>query len=83
MCTGSSVGHIAVWDLEKRKLHSQIRSAHNAAVTGLRFLPSQPLLVTSSADNSLKVKAFADCVVLHWVQVFVLCCVAVLRADHC
>jgi len=55
MCTGSSVGHIAVWDLEKRKLHSQIRCAHNAAVTGVKFLPSQPLLVTSSVDNSLKV----------------------------
>lgn len=55
MSTGSPVGHIAVWDLEKRKLHSQIRCAHTAAVTGMKFLPSQPLLVTSSGDNSLKV----------------------------
>jgi U3 small nucleolar RNA-associated protein 21 len=65
MCTGSPVGHIAVWDLEKRKLHSQIRSAHNAAVTGLKFLPSEPLLVTSSVDNALKVSLMVFCAFAH------------------
>jgi len=55
MCTGSPAGHIALWDLEKRKLRSEIRAAHNAPVTGMKCLPSQPILVTSSPDNSLKV----------------------------
>lgn len=58
MATGSPVGHVAVWDLEKRALHSQIFDAHRSAVTGLRFLPDEPLLLTSSPDNSLKMWIF-------------------------
>ncbi|XP_077500929.1 LOW QUALITY PROTEIN: WD repeat-containing protein 36 [Amblyomma americanum] len=58
MATGSPVGHVAVWDLEKRALHSQILDAHRSAVTGLRFLPDEPLLLTSSPDNSLKMWIF-------------------------
>ena len=56
VCTGSAAGHIALWDLEKRKLRSEIRSAHDAPVTGMTCLPAQPILVTSSPDNSLKVR---------------------------
>ena len=55
VCTGSPAGHIALWDLEKRKLRSEIRAAHNASVMGLQCLPSQPILVTSSPDNAVKV----------------------------
>lgn len=55
MVTGSTVGHIALWDLENRKLHSYMKEAHYASVTGLVCLPSEPLMVTSAADNSLKV----------------------------
>jgi U3 small nucleolar RNA-associated protein 21 len=55
MVTGSAAGHIALWDLEERKLRSQIRDAHSASVTGMSCLPSEPLMVTSAADNTLKV----------------------------
>ena len=55
LATGSPVGHIALWNLEEKRLQSQMRDCHNGAVTGMRCLPSEPLLVTSSADNSLKV----------------------------
>ena len=55
MVSGSVSGHIAIWDLEKRKLHSYLNEAHSASVTGLSCLPSEPLMVTSAADNSLKV----------------------------
>ncbi|XP_064607186.1 WD repeat-containing protein 36-like [Liolophura sinensis] len=58
MTTGSSVGHIALWDLEERKLKSQIRRAHDSAVSGMKCLPCEPLMVTSSPDNSLKVWIF-------------------------
>lgn len=58
MATGSTQGHVALWDLEERKLQSQMRDAHSGAVTGMKCLPSEPLMVTSSADNSLKVKSF-------------------------
>ena len=55
MVTGSPAGHIALWDLEEKKLQSQIRDAHNGGISGLQCLPSEPLMVTSSPDNSLKV----------------------------
>ena len=55
VCTGSSCGDIALWDLSKRKLRSTIHSAHSTSVTGMKCLPSQPILVTSSPDNALKV----------------------------
>jgi len=58
MVSGSVSGHIAIWDLEKRKLHSYLNEAHSASVTGLSCLPSEPLMVTSAADNSLKVWIF-------------------------
>lgn len=56
MATGSASGHIALWDLEKRKLRCQMREAHGTAVSGMQCLPSEPLMVTSAADNTLKVQ---------------------------
>ena len=55
MATGSTQGHIALWNLEERKLQSQMRESHSGAVSGMKCLPSEPLMVTSSSDNSLKV----------------------------
>ena len=54
MVSGSPKGHIAVWDLEERKLESQMRNSHQASITGLACLPGEPILVTSSSDNSVK-----------------------------
>ena len=56
MASGSNLGHIALWNLEERKLHSQMRHAHNGSVSGLKCLPSEPLMITSSPDNSIKVR---------------------------
>ncbi|MPC30521.1 WD repeat-containing protein 36 [Portunus trituberculatus] len=58
MVTGSEVGHIAVWNLEEKNLVSQIRDAHNGPVLGLKCLLSEPLLITSSPDNTLKMWIF-------------------------
>ncbi|KAK2173340.1 hypothetical protein NP493_883g01001 [Ridgeia piscesae] len=58
MVTGSPAGHIALWNLEEKKLQSQMRDAHCSSVTGLQCLQSEPLLVTSSPDNSVKVWIF-------------------------
>lgn len=55
MITGSTHGHLAIWDLEQQVLLLQHRNAHKGAITGLKSLPSEPLIVTSSRDNSLKV----------------------------
>ena len=54
MMTGSPSGHLAVWDLEARKLSLQMRGAHQGSVTGLATLQGEPVMVTSSPDNSLK-----------------------------
>lgn len=58
MATGSELGHIALWDLKERRLLSQVRDAHAAPVTGLKCLPNEPLMVTSSPDNTLKMWIF-------------------------
>ncbi|XP_043225558.1 WD repeat-containing protein 36-like [Amphibalanus amphitrite] len=58
MISGSTQGHVALWDLEERKLLGQMWEAHQGSVTGMAALPSEPLLVTSSPDNSLKVWIF-------------------------
>jgi len=58
MASASTEGHIALWDLEKRQLSSTLRDAHKGSVCGMKFLSSQPLLVTNGPDNSLKVWIF-------------------------
>ena len=54
MVSGSPKIHIAVWGLEEQKLESQLRDRHQASITGLACLPWEPILVTSSSDNSVK-----------------------------
>ena len=56
LASSSSAGSIAAWDLSKggRVIHVQ-RRAHEQSVTGLEWVNGQPLLVSSSGDNSLKV----------------------------
>lgn len=58
MASASTEGHIAFWDLEKRQLGTVLRDAHKGMVCGMKFLPSQPLLVTNGPDNSVKVIFF-------------------------
>merc|ERR1711939_1092794 len=57
---GSS-GHVACWDLEKRKLSHQMRSCHSAHVANVTCLTGEPLLVTNSKDNTLKQWIFDMC----------------------
>jgi U3 small nucleolar RNA-associated protein 21 len=55
MVTGSAAGHMAFWNLESRKLISQQLEAHGKAISGLHCLPQEPLMVSNSGDNTLKV----------------------------
>ena len=66
MASASTAGHIALWNLEDRRLSTTLRDVHRGSVCGMKFLPSQPLLVTNGPDNSLKVK---DC---HYELKFIL-----------
>lgn len=58
VASASPSGHIAVWDLDKRQLCCVMRSAHNSSVTGMQFLASQPLMLTSGPDNAIKMWIF-------------------------
>ena len=58
MATGSLEGHIVLWNLEKIRVESQIMNAHFNSVTGMKCLRDEPLLVSSSPDNTLKLWIF-------------------------
>ncbi|KAL3516441.1 hypothetical protein ACH5RR_023343 [Cinchona calisaya] len=58
LASGGSSGVISIWNLEKRRLHSVIREAHDCSVTSLHFFVNEPVLMSSSVDNSLKMWIF-------------------------
>lgn len=52
--TGMTSGHIAIWNLNERKMAGQMRDAHDGCITGMICYPMDPILVTSSPDNTIK-----------------------------
>lgn len=59
LATSSTTGSIAIWDLgTKGRILHVLRDAHEAPVTGLQWVMGQPLLISSSGDNSVKVSPF-------------------------
>ncbi|VDM66114.1 unnamed protein product [Strongylus vulgaris] len=54
MTTADIGGDIVMWDLEKRHIMGKIANGHHAAVTKLYFMPGEPVMVSASADNSLR-----------------------------
>ena len=58
MVSGSTEGHLAVWDLERQELNNTIHHAHHSTVATSHFLASQPLLFTAGADNAIKIWVF-------------------------
>lgn len=58
LVSGSMVGTLAVWDLEKRKLGTLMRNVHDGAVVSMSFFANEPILLTSGTDNSLKIWIF-------------------------
>lgn len=53
MVTASTNGHIVVWNLEEKVIVSQF-NAHSDTISTAICLSSEPLLFTSSPDNSIK-----------------------------
>ncbi|XP_059453990.1 U3 small nucleolar RNA-associated protein 21 homolog isoform X2 [Corylus avellana] len=58
LASGGSSGVISIWNLEKRRLQSVIREAHDSSIVSLHFLANEPVLMSSSADNSIKMWKF-------------------------
>ncbi|KAJ1802997.1 rRNA-processing protein utp21, partial [Coemansia sp. RSA 2598] len=54
MATANSEGDVALWDLNNKRLLHVLQGAHDSNIPAIDFLSGQPLLVTSSADNSIK-----------------------------
>lgn len=57
MATSSLNGQIAFWNLEDRNVNGSLL-AHSEGIFTLKFLPNEPLLLTTSSDNSLKLWIF-------------------------
>lgn len=57
MISASGNGHLAFWNLEERKLAGQLQ-AHEKQVTTAICLPSEPVVFTTSPDNSMKLFVF-------------------------
>ncbi|CRK95005.1 CLUMA_CG008491, isoform A, partial [Clunio marinus] len=57
MATSSISGQIAFWNLEEKKVVGTLL-AHNDGIFTLKFMPNEPLLLTTSSDNSLKLWIF-------------------------
>lgn len=53
MMTGSPNGHIVVWNLEEKNIFHQYQ-AHTQSIASAVCMTNEPLLFTSSADNSIK-----------------------------
>ncbi|KAM4049607.1 WD repeat-containing protein 36 [Anomaloglossus baeobatrachus] len=58
LAAGSPIGHIGLWDLQEKKLMSQMRDAHSTAIAGLTYVHGEPLLITNGADNAIRVWIF-------------------------
>ncbi|VFQ89188.1 unnamed protein product [Cuscuta campestris] len=58
LASGGSSGVITIWNLEKRRLQSVIKEAHDCSVISLHFFANEPVLLSSSSDNSIKMWIF-------------------------
>lgn len=58
LASGGSSGVICIWNLEKRRLQSVIRDAHDSQIISLHFFANEPVLMSSAVDNSIKMWIF-------------------------
>ncbi|XP_062535768.1 WD repeat-containing protein 36 [Armigeres subalbatus] len=57
MATASTNGQITFWNLEEQVIVSTLQ-AHDDSITTLQCFPDEPLLLTTSPDNSMKLWIF-------------------------
>jgi U3 small nucleolar RNA-associated protein 21 len=58
LAAGCSSGEISFWDLNEQKLLNILNQAHEDSLISLHFIEGEPLLVSSGADNCIKVWIF-------------------------
>eukprot|EP01025_Chloroclados_australasicus_P059604 TRINITY_DN7544_c0_g1_i5.p1 TRINITY_DN7544_c0_g1~~TRINITY_DN7544_c0_g1_i5.p1 ORF type:complete len:733 (-),score=39.81 TRINITY_DN7544_c0_g1_i5:95-2293(-) len=54
MATGGSPGVIVVWNLKTKTLHNIIKDAHDGPLISFCWFVGEPVLMSSSEDNSIK-----------------------------
>lgn len=57
MVTASTNGNLAFWNLEERIVCNQLQ-AHDETITTIQCFQNEPLLLTASSDNSMKLWIF-------------------------
>ncbi|PIC32318.1 hypothetical protein B9Z55_012692 [Caenorhabditis nigoni] len=58
MVTADANGTIAIWDLEKQELLGKITGIHSNEINCLHFIPGEPIMFSSSLDNSIRLWIF-------------------------
>jgi U3 small nucleolar RNA-associated protein 21 len=58
MASSSTNGGVYVWDLEKQHLVASMPQAHDSGVCTCRFLQGEAVLLTTGADNAVKMWVF-------------------------
>ncbi|KAK3017295.1 hypothetical protein RJ639_006399 [Escallonia herrerae] len=58
LASGGSSGVISIWNLDKKRLQCVIRDAHDCSITSLHFFANEPVLMSASVDNSIKMWIF-------------------------
>jgi U3 small nucleolar RNA-associated protein 21 len=58
LASGSSNGGVYIWNLEEERLIASMPHAHDSHVCTTTFLQGEPILLTSGADNAVKMWIF-------------------------
>jgi U3 small nucleolar RNA-associated protein 21 len=60
LASSSPTGRISIFDLNKRRVIHAVETSPSSQPVNLQFLPGQPILLTTSKDNSIKLFLFED-----------------------
>lgn len=60
LASSSPTGRISIFDMNKRRVIHTVETSPSSQVVNLQFLPGQPILLTTSKDNSIKLFIFED-----------------------
>jgi U3 small nucleolar RNA-associated protein 21 len=60
LASSSSTGRISIFDLNKRRIIHTVETSPTSQPVNLQFLPGQPILLTTSKDNSIKLFLFEE-----------------------
>jgi len=60
LASSSSTGRLSIFDLNKRRVLHTLQTSSTSQPVNIAFLPNQPILLTTSKDNSIKLFIFED-----------------------